>query len=101
MRWEWRRLRRAGRRWWRRSCSAGSTGPRRPPASRGRDWTHNRCATMSPMEVRDATADDWPAIWRFMRDIAAAGETFSWDRDIAEDDARAYWLRGAPARAFV
>jgi L-amino acid N-acyltransferase YncA len=53
------------------------------------------------MEVRDATAEDWPAIWRFMRDIAAAGETFSWDRDIAEEDARAYWLRGAPARAFV
>jgi RimJ/RimL family protein N-acetyltransferase len=53
------------------------------------------------MEVRDATAEDWPAIWRFMRDIAAAGETFSWDRDIAEEDARAYWLRGPPARAFV
>jgi L-amino acid N-acyltransferase YncA len=56
---------------------------------------------MSPMEVRDATAEDWPAIWRFMREIAAAGETFSWDRDIAEEDARAYWLRGPPARAFV
>jgi N-acetylglutamate synthase-like GNAT family acetyltransferase len=51
------------------------------------------------MVIRDATADDWPAIWRFMRDIAAAGETFSWDRDITEEDARAYWLRGPPARA--
>jgi GNAT superfamily N-acetyltransferase len=49
------------------------------------------------MEVRDATAEDWPAIWRFMRDIAAAGETFSWDRDIAEEDARAYWLGGTAA----
>ena len=56
---------------------------------------------MSAMEVRDATAEDWPAIWRFMRDIAAAGQTFSWERDIAEEDARAYWLRGPPARAFV
>jgi L-amino acid N-acyltransferase YncA len=53
------------------------------------------------VRIRDATADDWPAIWRFMRQIAAAGETFSWDRDIAEEDARAYWLRGAPAHAFV
>jgi len=51
--------------------------------------------------IRDATADDWPAIWRFMRRIAAAGETFSWKRDIAEEDARAYWLRGDPARAVV
>src|SRR5204863_8425359 len=53
------------------------------------------------MVIRDATAEDWPAIWRFMRDIAAAGETFSWDRDITEEQARGYWLRGAPARAFV
>jgi L-amino acid N-acyltransferase YncA len=53
------------------------------------------------MLIRDATAADWPAIWRFMRQIAAAGETFSWDPDIAEEDARAYWLRGAPAHAFV
>ena len=53
------------------------------------------------MLIRDATPGDWPAIWRFMRQIAGAGETFSWERDIAEEDARAYWLRGAPARAFV
>jgi ribosomal protein S18 acetylase RimI-like enzyme len=51
--------------------------------------------------IRDATPDDWPAIWRFRPPIAAAGETFSWKRDIAEEDARAYWLRGDPARAVV
>jgi hypothetical protein len=51
------------------------------------------------MLIRDATTDDWPAIWGFMRRIAADGETFSWDRDIKEDDARGYWLRGWPARA--
>jgi L-amino acid N-acyltransferase YncA len=51
--------------------------------------------------IRDATPDDWPAIWRFMRQIAAARETFPWDPEIAEDDARGYWLRGAPARAVV
>ena len=53
------------------------------------------------MLIRPATADDWPAIWRFMRPIVAAGETFSWDCDTAEDTARAYWLRDPPARAFV
>jgi GNAT superfamily N-acetyltransferase len=36
-----------------------------------------------------------------MRGIAAAGETFSWDRDISEDDARSYWFRPLPARAVV
>jgi len=36
-----------------------------------------------------------------MRRIVAAGETFSWDRDIDEEDARSYWLREPPARAVV
>jgi ribosomal protein S18 acetylase RimI-like enzyme len=53
------------------------------------------------MLIRDATPGDWPAIWSFMRRIAAGGETFSWDRDITEEDARGYWLRGRPARAVV
>ena len=53
------------------------------------------------MTVREATPADWPAIWRFMRVIVAAGETFSWDRDIAEADARAIWMGGPPTRTFV
>ena len=53
------------------------------------------------MLVRDATHDDWPAIWRFMRAIVAAGETFSWDRDIGEQAAREAWMATAPARTFV
>jgi GNAT superfamily N-acetyltransferase len=48
-----------------------------------------------------ATAQDWPAIWRFMRVIAGAGETFSWDRDIDEADARQSWLHGPPGGAVV
>ena len=53
------------------------------------------------MDVREATAADWPSIWRFMRLIVAAGETFSWDRDIAEPDARAIWMGSPPKRTFV
>ena len=33
------------------------------------------------MEIRDATAGDWPAIWPFLHEIVAAGETFSYDRE--------------------
>jgi len=40
------------------------------------------------MQIRDATPDDWLSIWPFMSRIVADGETFSWDRDIAEDRAR-------------
>jgi GNAT superfamily N-acetyltransferase len=51
--------------------------------------------------IRDATPDDWPAIWRFMRTIVAAGETFSWDRDISEATARSAWMNEPPGRTFV
>ncbi|MEV4755294.1 GNAT family N-acetyltransferase [Micromonospora sp. NPDC049559] len=48
------------------------------------------------MLIRDATAAGWPAIWAFMRPIVASGETFSWDRDISPERARAYWLHERP-----
>jgi L-amino acid N-acyltransferase YncA len=51
------------------------------------------------VQIRDATFDDWPAIWAFMEPIAAAGETFSWDRDIAEEEARDGWFRWLNRRA--
>jgi L-amino acid N-acyltransferase YncA len=53
------------------------------------------------MRIRDATAGDWPAIWEFMRRIVAAGETYTWDRDIAEERARAIWYPAPPGRTVV
>jgi PPOX class probable F420-dependent enzyme len=51
--------------------------------------------------VREATLADWEAIWPFMREIVAAGETFSWDADMDEHDARAAWMHEPPGRTFV
>lgn len=45
------------------------------------------------MLIREATLADWPAVWPFMKEIVRAGETFSWDRDLAEDQARAIWFQ--------
>ncbi|MDA3648987.1 GNAT family N-acetyltransferase [Saccharopolyspora indica] len=53
------------------------------------------------MRIREARLDDWPAIWPFMRDIAMAGETFSWDRDISEERARERWFPALPGRSVV
>lgn len=47
------------------------------------------------MLIRDADLADWPAIWPFMEHIVRAGETFSWDRDTSENEARASWFRWA------
>jgi L-amino acid N-acyltransferase YncA len=52
------------------------------------------------MVIRDATRDDWPAIWSFLRGIVAAGETFAWDRDLSEERARALWFP-QPGRTVV
>jgi len=53
------------------------------------------------MMVRDATGEDWPAIWSFMRAIVAAGETFPYDQEMNEMQAREIWLSHAPARTVV
>ncbi|EQD85646.1 N-acetyltransferase GCN5 [Saccharopolyspora erythraea D] len=53
------------------------------------------------MLIRDASEGDWAAIWPFMREIAAAGETFSWDRDIDEARARQRWFPAPPGRTVV
>jgi L-amino acid N-acyltransferase YncA len=53
------------------------------------------------MRIRDATPDDWPAIWAFLRTIVAAGETFSWPRDVGEAQARSMWMRTPPGRTVV
>src|SRR5262245_24356240 len=45
------------------------------------------------MHIRDASSEDWSAIWPFMRQIVTAGETYTWDRDTSEADARDIWFR--------
>lgn len=45
------------------------------------------------IRIRDAVPEDWPAMWAFMREIVVAGETFSWDPQTSEEDAREGWFR--------
>jgi len=52
-------------------------------------------------EVRDATPDDWPGIWRALERVFRAGETYTYPRDISEADARAAWLGAPGARVLV
>lgn len=53
------------------------------------------------MEIREASGDDWPGIWSFLRPIVRAGETYTWDPDVTEADARAQWLVPPPWRVIV
>ncbi|GGS44027.1 GNAT family N-acetyltransferase [Streptomyces griseoviridis] len=52
------------------------------------------------MPIREATAADWPSIWPFWHRVVAAGETYTWDPDTSEEDARRLWTDPAK-RVFV
>lgn len=56
---------------------------------------------LDAMLIRDATPADWSAIWPFLHGIVAAGETYTWDPDVTEDEARAMWCLEPPGRTVV
>jgi hypothetical protein len=51
--------------------------------------------------IRDAEPDDWTAIWPFFHAIVSAGRTYSYDRDMDEERARAIWMVKPPGRVSV
>jgi L-amino acid N-acyltransferase YncA len=53
------------------------------------------------MEIREAKAADWPAIWPILKEVGAAGETLTWDPAGTEAQARAAWMREKPGRTIV
>jgi GNAT superfamily N-acetyltransferase len=53
------------------------------------------------VRITDATPEDWPAIWPIVHEIVAAGETYSYDRDLTEDRARDIWMLPPPGRTVV
>ncbi|SEP52710.1 GNAT family N-acetyltransferase [Amycolatopsis saalfeldensis] len=53
------------------------------------------------MIIRDASAADWPAIWPFLHDIVAAGETYPLPPDLGEPAAKQLWLLTPPGRTVV
>jgi GNAT superfamily N-acetyltransferase len=55
-------------------------------------------APSDKVQIRDATWEDWPAIWPIVRQITSDGETFIWPTDVGEDEARAMWFGEPPAR---
>jgi L-amino acid N-acyltransferase YncA len=58
-------------------------------------------AVVTSIEIRDATSEDWPAIWPIFAQIVRAGETFSYDPGIDEPQARALWMIAPPGRTVV
>ncbi|GGJ85435.1 N-acetyltransferase [Streptomyces camponoticapitis] len=53
------------------------------------------------MLIREATREDWAAIWPFFQRIVAAGDTFTYPTDLGERDASEWWLLAPPNRTVV
>jgi L-amino acid N-acyltransferase YncA len=53
------------------------------------------------MEIREATAADWPAIWPIFRAVVAAQDSFVYDPQPTEQAARATWMEPPPGRVVV
>ncbi|MFI9407940.1 GNAT family N-acetyltransferase [Nocardia sp. NPDC052316] len=53
------------------------------------------------MFVREYTPDDWPQVWPIIREIVRAGETFTYDPAMTEEQAREIWTVGPPAICVV
>ncbi|MEU8637963.1 GNAT family N-acetyltransferase [Amycolatopsis sp. NPDC048633] len=53
------------------------------------------------MEIRLAGPADWPGIWPIIHDVVTEQQTFPYDPAMTEEEARAGWLRPAPARTVV
>jgi len=51
--------------------------------------------------VREATAGDWPAIWRVVKPIVEAGETYALDTEMTEEAGRLSWMGGEGVRTVV
>lgn len=49
------------------------------------------------VQIRIATADDWAAIWPFFHEIVAAQETYTYDPELTEEQARALWMSPSSA----
>ena len=53
------------------------------------------------VEVREAVPQDWDSILPFFREIVAAGETYAYDPELADEQARDIWMIGPPGVTFV
>ncbi len=50
------------------------------------------------VQIRDPRRDaDWPAIWPFFHDIVTARETYAYDPELTEEQARALWMSPSTA----
>jgi GNAT superfamily N-acetyltransferase len=57
--------------------------------------------TSGPAEVRALDDEDWPQVWSIIRAVVRARETFPYDPEMTEEQARSMWVETPPGRTVV
>lgn len=64
-----------------------------------------KTAARPQWNIEPATDKDWPGMWEIFREVVAHGDTYSYDENTKEVDAKNYWMGagkyGTGAHAFV
>jgi L-amino acid N-acyltransferase YncA len=53
------------------------------------------------MQIRPASAADWPALWPIIEAVVDAGETYVWQPTPSSDEMQRLWLEAAPWHVVV
>jgi L-amino acid N-acyltransferase YncA len=53
------------------------------------------------VRIRDFEDADWPRVWAIIQQVLAEGDTYAYDPDMTEGEARATWIEKPPAHTFV
>jgi L-amino acid N-acyltransferase YncA len=53
------------------------------------------------VDIRKATAEDWPQMWPLFRAVVTAEDTYAYDANITSDEARDLWMERPPGLTVV
>ena len=53
------------------------------------------------VQVREFDEADWPSVWAIIEQVVRERETFPYDPDMSEEQARSIWLESPPGRTVV
>jgi ribosomal protein S18 acetylase RimI-like enzyme len=56
---------------------------------------------LNGISIRPAAPEDFPSIWPIFRAVVSAGDTYVYDPDTSESQARELWMGPPPLRTFV
>lgn len=63
--------------------------------------TRPELTSQAAATIRQITAEDWASVWPIVRDVVRAGDTYTYDPGMSEEDARATWVERAPGLTVV